>query len=798
MKKVLAVLLSAVMVLSMAFISMAGEAQENYTQSKAFSGEMSFGNVSAVAYTNDDYSEFYLTFSAFDSDQVLEGTIEDGVVTVTYDATGFFTGDAQALWDSAMADETPWGPIGSEIVEDVETEETTEAKEFVSPGNRNDVLAVTSPAAEKVDKNTQTRLIVTTDAEVDDMNSFLMMLLWANDLDIDGIIYSSSFVHFNGDGQGTTQGEINTHVKNEAQTTFNEDPLTQTEFRPMDLDWFEEVITEDYAADYEYLIQNDPNYPTPEELLDVVRVGNIEFEGDVRFDTEGSDLIKECILDDDERTLYISNWGGPNTLVRALLSIAEDYQDTDEWAEIQTKVVNKIRVLGTHQDYSWGDNNIEELYPGIIQIGGSGLSLGYFRTFEGPIQLRDYFKAPWLTANLKFDHGKIMEHMYLMGDGQTLEGEEDVYQYGWVTYIDWGTDVNLVGMPRYDFEQYDWLAVTDAPGWIIFTPVGLRGLEDGNLGSWAGRIRVNGEAQNKAGSYDEYNYYEGKISSSFSAVRFQEDLMQDWAARAEWTVNSYENCNHAPVVSAQALDIYADAGDIVNLDGIVSDPDGDELSTKWWVYEEASEYSGECTGLEVWNENAVSTKFTVPTDAKHGDYFTIVLEVQDDAEKAMTRYAEVLVHIEAVERENPFSDLSETETYYSNVLDCYEAGLLTVGEDGLFNPEGTVSYGEALDLINAQAGSDVAISEEFSADEPITRGELAVILATAQNIGQTFGAATFNDVPEGSKYYTAVTNISSRSYVTPDENGNYRPDDAVTRAEFYNIIYKAFVAELHG
>ena len=136
MKKLLAVLLSAVMVLSMAFTSMAGEAPENYTQSKAFSGEMSFGSVSAIAYTNDDYSEFYLTFNAFDADQVLEGIIEDGVVTVTYDATGFFTGDAQALWDSAMADETPWGPIGSETVEEAaEAGETIETKEFVSPGN---------------------------------------------------------------------------------------------------------------------------------------------------------------------------------------------------------------------------------------------------------------------------------------------------------------------------------------------------------------------------------------------------------------------------------------------------------------------------------------------------------------------------------------------------------------------------------------------------------------------------------------------------------------------------------------
>ena len=59
----------------------------------------------------------------------------------------------------------------------------------------------------------------------------------------------------------------------------------------------------------------------------------------MREDTEGSDLIKEAILDDDERTLYLYGWGGFNTIARALISIADDYKNTNQWNEIYQKII---------------------------------------------------------------------------------------------------------------------------------------------------------------------------------------------------------------------------------------------------------------------------------------------------------------------------------------------------------------------------------------------------------------------------------------------------------------------------
>ena len=47
------------------------------------------------------------------------------------------------------------------------------------------------------------RTIVTTDGEVDDQDSFVRLLLYANEFDLIGLVYSSSQWHYKGDGKGT-------------------------------------------------------------------------------------------------------------------------------------------------------------------------------------------------------------------------------------------------------------------------------------------------------------------------------------------------------------------------------------------------------------------------------------------------------------------------------------------------------------------------------------------------------------------------------------------------------------------
>ncbi len=490
------------------------------------------------------------------------------------------------------------------------------------------------------------RLIITTDAEVDDFNSFLILLLFANDFDIDGIVYSSSFAHWNGDGVHT-QGEINPSINglDNCMEVVGQEAVTLKEFRPMDLEWFSNAIHRYYRTDYKYLVQNDPRYPDPDELLSKVKIGNIEFQGDVRFDTEGSNLIREAILDDDERTLFISTWGGFNTVCRALISIWEEFGSTPEWEAMEKHIGEKVILCDIYQDNSYMDNKIKQKFPNLHNYKKTGLNLGYFRSNGAPEKFRSYYKADQMCDHFLFGHGELMGHQYTVGDGQYLEGELDIFQYGLTR-----EPAGVVGTV---FDRYDHLAWTDLHEWIILINVGLRGLENANLGTWGGRLLVDETEQNRSKDYKERDPETGKKKKYFGGQRFMGDMLDEFVARADWAANRYEECNHAPVLTADSLDLTAEKGETVTMSVGLSDPDGDALKVNWLVYREASEYYGEeretlsvASEAGETTETASSNTVTIPQDAETGDYIVVICRVQDEADAPMTRYAEFVIEVQ--------------------------------------------------------------------------------------------------------------------------------------------------------
>ncbi len=488
------------------------------------------------------------------------------------------------------------------------------------------------------------RLIVTSDAEVDDFNSFLMLLLFANEFDIDGIIYSSSFAHWNGDGVHT-QGEINPSINglDVCMDTVGQEAVDLKSYRPLDLEWFQNAIDKYYRADYEYLVQNDPRFTDPDELLRVVKVGNVEFQGDVRFDTEGSDLIKEAILDDDPRTLFISTWGGFNTTCRALISIYEEYGDTAEWDALEKKIGDKVMLCDIYQDNSYVDNQIAKIYPDLHNYKKSGLNLGYFRGNGAPEPFQPYFKADQMIEHFLEGHGELMGHQYTVGDGQVLEGEIDMFQYGLTTQPQ--------GSAVQGLQKYDHLAWTDLHEWILLIQCGLRGLENGNLGGWGGRLLVDEKEQNRSMDYTEREPEKGKKKKFYGGQRFMGDMLDEFVARADWAANGYDACNHAPVLTTDSLDLTAGAGDTVTMNVNISDPDGDKLDVNWMVYNAACEYYGEERDtLEIGEgditDTVTSNTLTIPEDARSGDYFVVICRVKDRADAPMTRYAEFVIEIQ--------------------------------------------------------------------------------------------------------------------------------------------------------
>ena len=117
--------------------------------------------------------------------------------------------------------------------------------------------------------NLKPRTIVTTDLECDDMNSLIHLFLYLNELDLEGIIYTSSQYHWNGDGVHTL-GEVTPHYcclgPGEIEGPMaNRDPDPRAKdlmtYRPFEIGWIEHLIQSEYAAVYPMLRKHAEGFP---------------------------------------------------------------------------------------------------------------------------------------------------------------------------------------------------------------------------------------------------------------------------------------------------------------------------------------------------------------------------------------------------------------------------------------------------------------------------------------------------------------------------------------------------------
>lgn len=487
--------------------------------------------------------------------------------------------------------------------------------------------------------------------EVDDMNSTIHLALYLNQVDLEAIVYTASQYHFQGDGVHTL-GEVNPHWRTKGVRSYEckavppePDPEAGalTRYRPFPERWIENLWENEYAEAWPTLQANaqaagEPDFPTPEELVARTYVGNTAFEGDVREDTPGSDVVKRAMLDDDPRTLYLLSWGGMNTIVRALMSIAEELSGTPEWDEVRRRVYEKVRVLGVNngvgQDNSWLDHG-EPLFPDLVFWCAPFMYGGYFDAKSGQEDSIETFRAPWPEQMLTAGNGSLMGRYMLYGDGKVYEGEPERFQFGKHATVDWGWQ----GMEPIVFNPGDFMAEGDSMTYIPLLPFGLRGADDPSFDTLLGPLFHDGETSRHALPFAPGTPAKGNPNPY---IRSYQD---DFAARAQWCSHGPEACNHAPVISEVSTDCEARAGEQVELHAKATDPDGDELLPRWFVSGLSTAYSG-AGDLSAWEATALDATFTVPADARPGDRIVFTLAVKDTAERPMTRYGQVAIIVE--------------------------------------------------------------------------------------------------------------------------------------------------------
>ena len=503
--------------------------------------------------------------------------------------------------------------------------------------------------------NQKPRVIVTTDMEVDDMNSLVHLALYLNLLDVEAVVYTASQYHFLGDGEHTL-GEVNPNWRTKGVRSYTWDVVPRerdpeagllTSYRPFPQGWIENLWQNEYAAAWPTLCANakaagEPAFPMPAEMLARTHVGNVAFEGDVREETQGSRVIADAILDDDPRTLWILNWGGMNTTVRALLSIAERYQNTPEWDAVRQRVYDKVRITGVAagvggQDNSWPDHG-EALFPQLTFLCTPFSYGGYVDAKTGQPDTIDLFRAPWPQKNLTEGNGPLMAAYKLYGDGKVYENEPERFQFGTHARLDWG----LKGMQPLQFDPGDFMAEGDSMSYIPLLPLGLRGAEEPGFDTLLGPWFKNGETSPHAPvmSFDNL----GKPVTK-NVNPFLRGYQEDFAARAQWCAHEPAECCHPVTISGVTTDRGVHAGETFELAAVIDDVDGTGYDAHWNVDTLVSTYTGNAK-LSEWKPDGETTAFSVPADAVVGDRLVFTLVVRTRGERPVTRYEQVAATVE--------------------------------------------------------------------------------------------------------------------------------------------------------
>jgi hypothetical protein len=451
---------------------------------------------------------------------------------------------------------------------------------------------------------TKQRLIVLSDIEADpdDLQSFVRLLLYSNEIDIEAMIATTS-IHM------------------------------QTQIHPQSI---RRLIVE-YAKVEKNLLRHAKGYPSAAMLNARVAAGQDGYgmaavgEGK---DTEGSRRIVQALREHDARALWVSVWGGANTLAQALYRIRQD-ESPDRVREL----VSKLRVYTiSDQDDSgaWIRKTFPELFYIVSPGGYGGATWTAIHTRVDGID-NATIGNDWLARNIQQGHGPLgaaypdvaygMEgdtpsFLGLIPNGLNVPEHPD--------WGGWGGRYELYLPPR---------ATLDTLGFTGGVPI-----ENESRPIWTNAVdtvappiaRDIGRAVTPL----DRTYKDFRVT----LWRWRDDFQNDFAARMRWTTQPFEKANHAPVPRlAHAERMNVRSSQLFTLSALgTTDPDGDSLSYLWFHYPEAGTWRELVNPLQSPNIYFVNYRAPVVSEPRSAHF---ILKVSDKGSPPLTRYQRVIVTI---------------------------------------------------------------------------------------------------------------------------------------------------------
>ncbi|BCU79527.1 hypothetical protein llg_42420 [Luteolibacter sp. LG18] len=451
------------------------------------------------------------------------------------------------------------------------------------------------------------RVIVTTDLsnEPDDEESLVRFLVYANEFDVEALIASTSI-----------------HLKEG----------TREDLLHRDIDAYGAVVSN--------LSKHAPGYPAAESLHSVCRTGQtgygMAFVGDGKG-TPGSKRIIEVVDRADDRPVWVCVWGGANTLAQALWEV----KATRPQEEVD-RFIGKLRVY-TISDQDDAGYWIRPTFPSLFYIcSPGGVGGNYWESTWSGISGDRLNKIGVMHRFEMVDNPWLKEHIHSKGPLGAL--------YPPLAYLMEGDTPSFLGL------------INNGLGWHVRPDYGGWGgrYQEGTPYGEKRRLWTSGrDARDTVTSDDN-----GRTETSIHATvwRWREHFQNDFSARMDWSItDDFKKANHNPIAvlngdkTKNVIELSAKAGETVTLSAEgTSDPDGDAVGMRWWVYEEAGEWSLRTRSfsgdVKLTQDKGPVTSFVVPPLPTKGKppvaqpaSVHVILEVRDAGAPNLWSYRRAII-----------------------------------------------------------------------------------------------------------------------------------------------------------
>lgn len=477
------------------------------------------------------------------------------------------------------------------------------------------------PAAEHLDNfSGHPRAFVISDIgnEPDDQMSFVRFLLYTNEIDVEGLVAATS----------TWQKTV-THPE-----TMHKIVALYGQVEPNLLK---------HARGWPMAVELDRKIASGQPAYGMAAVGNGK-------SSPGSQLLIKAVDHEDPRPLWVTVWGGANTLAQALMDVRSTRSRSD-----LAKFVAKLRV------YSISDQDdagpwIRKEFPDLFYI-----------VRPSPPNGDEYYYATWTGIS-----GDVY---YRNGDGA---------DFSTVTNEWLDRNIRNKGPLGKQYPKFAFIMEGDTPSYLGLVNNGLASWWNPGWGGWGGRYvfrqpygethsiwTQGGDLFSRVTSQDTVSGTDGKnyISDQATIWRWRQAFQNDFAARMDWTIKSFADANHSPiaVVNGQSgtAPVFVDAvvGHPVVVDATQSyDPDGQLLHFSWFVYGEAGVADGAGRAALTLAGAGTDKVTIIPSaacrplwlqmpDAKcpAEGFAHVILSVTDNGSPSLTSYRRIVVHVRAAQ-----------------------------------------------------------------------------------------------------------------------------------------------------